>query len=168
MYLAACFYDRESSISALRDLQSHGIPASNLDVFSDQPLEISQSVLRRPSHMSLAVVMGAIGLCVLTIGFVYFTQHNYKLVTGGMPIFSFWATGVIFYELTMLGAIVTTFVWFLLESGLVRRRQGAPMPEIGTGEICLRVRCQSEQAEASRRVLESAGAHDIRTIGDSL
>ena len=45
----------------------------------------------------------------LATAFVYWAQNNYKLVTGGMPIFSFWATGVITYEMTMLGAIITTF-----------------------------------------------------------
>ena len=72
--------------------------------------------------MSLGAVSGAVLLGLLTIGFVSYTQHNYPLVTGGMPIFSFWATGAVFYELTMLGAILTTFVWFLWESGVLRRQ----------------------------------------------
>ena len=61
-----------------------------------------------------------------------------------MPIFSFWATGVITYEMTMLGAIVATFAWFLWESGLVARRdRSAPVPQVDPGSICLRVRCQA-------------------------
>ncbi len=39
-----------------------------------------------------------------------------------MPIFSFWGTGVITYETTMLGAVLATFGWFLWESGLIRKR----------------------------------------------
>ena len=72
--------------------------------------------------MSVAVVTGAnVTAFLLIVGFVYFTQYNYPLITGGMPIFSFWATGVVFYEMTMFGAIVTTLFWFIRESGLLRR-----------------------------------------------
>ncbi|HSU57909.1 MAG TPA: quinol:electron acceptor oxidoreductase subunit ActD, partial [Bryobacteraceae bacterium] len=118
MYLKGDFQERGSVIEALRALQADGFRAADLDVFSAEPLELPHGVLDRRSHMSLTVVTGAVTLCLLTIGFVYFTQYNYPLTTGGMPIFSFWATGVIFYELTMLGGIVTTLACFLWESGM--------------------------------------------------
>ena len=84
-----------------------------------------------------------------------------------MPIFSFWATGVVFYELTMFGAILTTFFWFLRESGLLRRGRRPPAPSVEPGIICVRVECSPDQADAARRSLESAGAENVRTIGDS-
>src|SRR5690349_10776193 len=117
--------------------------------------------------MSLAAVIGAITSCLLTIGFVYFTQYNYPIVTGGMPIFSFWPTGVIFYELTMFGAIVTTFFWFLRESGLLRRNRRAPAPGVEPGIISLRIDCRSNREDTIRQSLESAGAKDIRALGDA-
>jgi hypothetical protein len=110
--------------------------------------------------MSLTVVTGAITTCLLVVGFVYFTQHNYPLVTGGMPLFSFWATGVIFYELTMLGAILTTLICFLWESGLLRRAR-RPVPEIDAGMICIRVHCRPEQIDEVRRSFERAGATNV-------
>ena len=106
MYLRGDFLDKTPVIQALRQLRTSGFPAGDIDVFSDEPVEFPRDALHRSSHMSLSVVIGAITVCLLVIGFVYFTQHNYPLVTGGMPLFSFWATGVIFYELTMLGAIL--------------------------------------------------------------
>jgi Protein of unknown function (DUF3341) len=116
--------------------------------------------------MSLGVVAGAITFCLLAIGFVYFTQYNYPLITGGMPLFSFWATGVIFYEMTMLGAILTTFIWFLAESGLLRRNRKAPVPAVEPGMICVRLRCQPDQVDAAGGYLERAGATNVRKIGD--
>ena len=121
MFFAGDFHHRESAVRALLDLKANGFTPSDIDVFSDEPIEFPRDVLDRPSRMSLVVVMGAIISCLLIIGFVYFTQYNYPIITGGMPIFSFWATGVVFYELTMFGAILTTFFWFLRESGLLRR-----------------------------------------------
>ncbi|MBV8808733.1 MAG: DUF3341 domain-containing protein [Acidobacteriaceae bacterium] len=168
MFLAADFLDRETALRALVDLKANGFTPTDLAVFSDEPIELPRSVLHRPSHMSLAAVTGAITSGLLTIGFVYFTQYNYPIVTGGMPTFSFWATGVIFYELTMFGAIVTTFYWFLRESGLMRRRRHrAPAPVVEPGVISLRIECPSDRADAARHSLESTGAVNVRTIGDA-
>lgn len=168
MFFAGNFLGRDAAVRALIDLKARGFTPDNIALFSDEPIEVPRGVLDRNSHMSLAAVIGAITSFVLVVGFVYYTQHDYPIVTGGMPIFSFWATGVVFYELTMLGAIVTTFFWFLRESGLlsgVRRR--APAPRVEPGVICLRVECKPDQADAIRHSLRAAGAEDVRVIGDA-
>ncbi len=167
MFLAGDFLDRDGAVSALRDLKTNGFTVADLAVFSDEPLEFPRGVLDRSSRMSLAAVTGAITSCLLIIGFVYFTQYNYPVVTGGMPIFSFWATGVIFYELTMFGAIVATFFWFLRESGLLRRGRRAPAPVVEPGVISVRIECRPDREDAARHSLESAGAGNIRAIGDA-
>jgi len=166
VYLTGDFHDKQSIILVIRDLKANGFGSEDLDIFSDEPVELPRGVLDRPSHMSLAVVTGAITLCLLVILFVYFTQYNYPLITGGMPLFSFWATGVVFYELTMFGAIVTTFFWFLSESKIMRRARRPVAPEVEPDVISLRVRCSLDQAETARRRLESAGADNVRTTGD--
>jgi len=166
VYLKGNFQDRGSAIRALRELQAGGFPAAALDVFSDEPLELPRGVLDRRSHMSLTVVTGAVTLCLLTIGFVYFTQYNYPLTTGGMPIFSFWATGVIFYELTMLGGIVTTLACFLWESGLLRRNRRIPVPVVAPGIISIRVHCREDQSDEAGGCLDRAGASDVGRMGE--
>jgi hypothetical protein len=40
MYLSSEFQDRESIIRALRDLRANGVGPDDLDVFSDEPLEL--------------------------------------------------------------------------------------------------------------------------------
>src|SRR5260370_36115989 len=118
--------------------------------------------------MSLASVLGAIVFGLLATAFVSWTQHNVKLVTGGMPVFSFWATGVITFEMAMLGAIVATFAWFLWESGLVRRRDpGAPVPRVDPGALCLRVHCGEVDAIRASETMRRAGAIDIQRRGQS-
>jgi len=158
VYLNGDFRDRQSTTQALLDLKAIGFSADNIEVFSEEPLEMPAHILERSSHMSLGAVSIAVIGCLLVIGFVYFTQYNYPLVTGGMPLFSFWATGVVFYELTMFSAIATTFFWFLLESGLLSRRRRSSVPELGGSAIRIRVRCQPDEAETGIRCLESAGA----------
>src|SRR5579883_685098 len=147
MFISAAFRRREQVVAALADLAENGVPRERLDLYSDEPVELPPGALPRRSYMSLGAVSGAVLLGLLTIGFVYFTQYNYPLVTGGMPIFSFWATGVIFYELTMLGAILTTFCWFLWESGVLRRKRRGPVPQLKDGAISLRVECAPDQRD---------------------
>ena len=153
MHLNIPFENRDALIQALSRLKQHGVRSENVDVFSDMPLEIPKSVLDRRSHMSLAVVTGAATFFLLACGFVYFTQRNYPLITGGMPIFSFWATGVVFYELTMLGAIITSFVWFLRESGLFKR-SSLPAPAYEPGTICLRVQFEPANEDSIKALLQ--------------
>jgi hypothetical protein len=166
-YLIGEFRETDAIARVLRSLQTAGISAADLDLFSQQPIELPRGLLDRPSRMSRISVVGAVAFGALATAFIYYTQHNYKLITGGMPLFSLWATGVITYEMTMLGAILATFAWFLRESGLAGKRDpSAPLPVIDPGSICLRVRCRAEQVAHARETLRLAGAIQIKQSGE--
>lgn len=168
MYLIGEFREKDAAASAIRALRSSGIESGALDLFSEEPVEFPRGVLDRPSRMSLVSVTGAILLGGLATAFVWWTQHNYGLVTGGMPLFSFWATGVITYEMTMLGAILATFGWFLWESGLLRKQNPEePVPQVDPGAICLRVRCRGNEAAQAIDTMRRAGAVDVQRKGDA-
>jgi hypothetical protein len=168
VYLIGEFREKDAAAAAIRSLRAGGIPPADLDVFSEEPVEFARGVLDRRSSMSLVSVAGAILFGVLATAFIWWTQHNYQIVTGGMPIFSFWATGVITYEMTMLGAIVATFGWFLWESGLIRKRDGtAPIPEVDPGAMCLRVRCGGSQAAQAMDAMRRAGAVEVQKRGEA-
>lgn len=161
-YLIGEFRQKEAAVAAIRGLRSGGIGPSDLDLFSEEPIGLPHGLLDRPSHMSLVAVLGAITLGSLATLFVRYAQHDYSLITGGMPIFSFWATGVITYEMTMLGSIVATFSWFLWESGLIRKRdKRAPVPRVDPGSMCLRVRCAPEQVDRAIEIMGDAGASHV-------
>jgi hypothetical protein len=166
LFLTGEFREKERVADAIRQLRAAGIDPGSLDLFSAEPVELARGVLDRPSRMSLAAVSSAVAFGLLATVFIGYTQHNYKLVTGGMPLFSFWATGIITYEMTMLGAILATFAWFLKESGLVRRRdKHAPAPHVYPGVICLRVRCRAEQVAMAIEALRRHGAVEIERSG---
>jgi len=166
LYLIGEFRQRAAAAAAIRGLREGGISPADLDLFSEEPVELPRGVLDRPSRMSFVSVAGAIALGGLATAFVSYAQHNYPLITGGMPIFSFWATGVITYELTMLGAMVATFGWFLWESGLLRRRdKSAPVPTVDPGSMRLRVRCSAAQAAKAGEIMKGAGAIQVERRG---
>jgi hypothetical protein len=165
MFLTGEFREKEQVVDAIRQLRASGIEPGALDLFSAEPVELARGILDRPSHMSLAAVLAAVTFGLVATLFIRYTQNDYRLNTGGMPTFSFWATGVITYEMTMLGAILATFAWFLWESGLLRKRDDAPVPRVDPGVICLRVRCQAEQVARAMDALRRHGAVQIERQG---
>ena len=162
MYLIAEFQDRPKLENAILALKAAGIGSADMDLFSEEPVELRRGILDRSSRMSLVAVLGAIVVGGSATAGVYAAQHNYALVTGGMPIFSFWGTGVITYETTLLGAVLATFGWFLWESGLLRGRdKTAPVPLVPPWGMCLRVRCSDTHVARALQILDVAGAIGI-------
>lgn len=167
IYLTAEFRDRAAAAEAIRLLRENGIAPADLDVFSEEPVEFPRGVLDRSSRISLVSVLGGILFGVLATAFIFWTQHDYPLITGGMPLSSFWATGVITFEMTMLGASLAAFVWFLRESGLIGRRdRSAPVPHVDPGSLCLRVRCPAEKAGWASESLRRTGAIGFGAKGE--
>jgi hypothetical protein len=160
MYLIAEFQDQRKLEGAIHALKAEGLGVPDMDLFSEEPVEFRRGILDRPSRMSLVAVLGAIVAGGIANTGVYAAQHNYALLTGGMPIFSFWGSGVITYETTMMGAVLSTFGWFLWESRLLYKRdKSAPVPLVPPGSMCLRIRCADSPIRGrAERILDHAGA----------
>jgi hypothetical protein len=93
---------------------------------------------------------------------MYYTQHDYPVVTGGMPLFSPWANGVVTFEMTMAGAMAGVILAFLWESGLLRRHRPEP-PQLKDGSVFVRLRCPAELATTATERLSRTGAIAIAT-----
>jgi hypothetical protein len=168
MYLLADFRDKNAVAEAIRQLRGQGASDADLDVFSEEPVEFRRGVLDRPSRMSFVAVVAAVAFGLGSTGFIDWAQHNYRLITGGMPVFSLWATGVITFEMTMLGAILGTFGWFLWESGLLRGRdKSAPVPMVEPGLFCLRVCCTDSAAADYTNTVRRTGAIAVAERGEA-
>jgi Alternative complex III, ActD subunit len=87
VYLMADFREQSKLEAAILALKAAGIDADDMDVFSEEPVEFRRGILDRPSRMSLVAVLGAITTGGLATAGVYAAQHNYRLITGGMPVF---------------------------------------------------------------------------------
>lgn len=162
MFLTAEFADAESVARAIAALRALGFARDAFDVFSTEPVEIRDGLLHRKSRMSLVAVLSAVSFFLLTVLFVRYAEYDYPVVTGGMPLFSWWANGVIFYEFTMFGAITATLVMFLVESGLLNR--SAPAPVLVSGCILLRISCEAGRAATTTELLQQAGASNIAEL----
>jgi hypothetical protein len=95
-----------------------------------------------------AIIGGISGFLLASL-----TQKSYAVHTGGMQVVTLWTDGIITYELTMLGAILTTGLVFLV-TGVIRGRGQAPYePEVSEGKVLVGV--ASAPASLRNKLIES-------------
>ncbi len=150
---------------AFTALRRAGVAEADITVISSEPFEAFEFSHRDKSMIlfRLAGLGGAVGL----IGGVLLTsgiERAWPLVTGGMPIVAWWPNIVITFELTMLGAILTTSVSLLVTARLPTRKRSLYDPEISDGKILVGVPLTADRApDTIRRALDSGGALAVKT-----
>lgn len=166
------FPDSDSARRAMTTLRAESsrlrIKPHAIEVMSCEPLEdeaFGWEEQRTP--MPWLAVLGALvgGSC--GYGLASFTQRTYPLPTGGMPIVAMWPTGIVMYELTMLGAIVTTIVTFLIAAGLPNFRERLYDPEVTNGKILVGVSNPDADSRAELKRLLQDGADQVKEYSSS-
>lgn len=114
------FDTRAEAVAALRELQREGVPSSSITVMSSEPLHLETSDTPKTRIAGFAIAGGLLG-AAFAILLTVWTSRRVGLVTGGMPIVSPWAFGIIVFELAALGAILSTLGRMIYEAGLARR-----------------------------------------------
>ena len=145
-YLHAEYRRSEDAAASIELLREAGIARNALELYSRRPLEAHPPVLPRRSRMSLGAVAAAVASGSLATALMFWVQREYPLVTGGMPITSGWATGVVTFETTMAGAVIGILAMLLLEAGLPGSRRRVPLPDLPDEGIVLQVRCDGNSA----------------------
>jgi hypothetical protein len=115
------FDTRREAVAALHELEREGVPSSSITVMSSEPLHLEAlhpPKTRIAGYSIAGGLLGAAFAIVLTV----LTSRRVGLVTGGMPIVSPWAFGIVVFELTALGAILAALGRMILEARLLRRR----------------------------------------------
>ena len=133
------FDTRAEAVVVLRELQREGVPSSSITVMSSEPLHLETNDAPKTRISGYAIAGGLLG-AVFAIALTVVTSRRVGLVTGGMPIVSPWAFGIIVFELTALGAILATLGRMIFEARLGRRRPPADYDEaVADGRIVLSV-----------------------------
>ena len=164
MKLKAEFTDAEAVETVIRALKRDGGTPEQIELFSSRPVEFKSGVLVRPSRMSLFAVVGAILNGSLATTFMYYTQLDYPLVTGGMPLTSGWATGVITFEMAMVGAIAGIMVALLREGRIFRQSKEAPK-QMQEGTVYLLVDCAESAAQRTKEIVQQNGGYIVANWG---
>src|SRR6185369_14872745 len=114
------FDTRHDAILALHELEREGVPSSSITVMSSESLHLETSDAPKSRIAGFAIAGGVLG-AAFAIVLTVWTSGRVGLVTGGMPIVSPWAFGIIVFELAALGAILVTLGRMIFEARLVRR-----------------------------------------------
>ncbi len=147
---------------AYTGLKRAGISPRDIAVVSAEPFEAFEFSHRDHSFVlfRLALLGGLLGFAS-AVALVRGTELAWPLVTGGMPIVAWYPNLVIIFEMTMLGAIITTVVSLLITSKLPRFRKSLYDPAVADGKILVGV---PNASDAVRDTLNSAGAGVVKTI----
>jgi len=150
------FNTRHEAIAALDDLKREGVPDSSITVMSSEPLHLETEAEPKSRIAGFAIAGGLVGAACAVL-LTVLTSRRVDLVTGGMPIVTPWAFGIIVFELTALGAILATLGRMIYEARLARRGALDDYDEaVSEGRMVLSVHCEDAALkEAAERALGS-------------
>ncbi len=160
--------DADIDSSRLR-LEGAGIFQEQITLLSPIPLAAPKTQAT-PPFWPYGITIGA-GLVGIGIGLFFSagTAVLYPLVTGGKPIVAAPVVGIISYETMMLMAVVVTFVTMIVRIRRARDLTVDREARIDDGRLALSVRDIHDDQEATvRKILEEAGAQDIRSVSADL
>lgn len=163
------FPDPESAERGMNALNRAGIGPNRIIVMSAEPFDgYSFTETDHATPMPwIATAGGAVG-GILGYLLARLTQvaYPFPLLTGGMPLVAPWPTGIVTYECTMLGAVLTTIVALLISTKLPNWKPKLYEPEVSHGKILIGAleASDSVRAELENR-LRGAGAVKVKVTG---
>ena len=159
-------YDKpDAAQRAYTGLKRAGIAPRDITVVSGEPFEAFEFSHRDHSMIlfRLAQMGGVIGF-VLAVLLVRGTEMAWPMDTGGMPVVAWWPNLVIVFEMTMLGAIVTTVISLLITASLPNIKGALYDPAVSDGKILVGVPLSAPGgADAIRAAFTASGALAIKT-----
>lgn len=146
---------------AYSGLKRAGVNERDITVVSAEPFEAFEFSHRDHSMIlfRLALVGGIIGF-LAAVALVRGTEMAWPIITGGMPIVSWYPNLVIIFEMTMLGAIVTTVISLLVAAKLPTFGKTLYDPAVSDGKILV----GAPASDAIRDMLTQSGAVAVKTI----
>jgi hypothetical protein len=161
--LYGLYPDPDSAQRAVDLLRDANVEDRSIVVLSSEPFDEYELGRRdRKTIIPWLAALGGLVGGVSAFAFVAFTQRAYPLPTGGMPMVSLWPNGIITYEFTMLGAILTTLITLIISARSPRESARLYDPEVSNGKILIGVVNPLEASWVEvEEALRSAGAPSV-------
>jgi hypothetical protein len=136
----ALYDDGRAADRAVRSLRAAGVSDGDITVITPEPMEEREfSEIGRESPLWYVASAGGLLGFALGTWLTRFTELSWPILTGNMPIVSWWPNLIVMFELTMLGAILATVATMIATGGLFRRRPALYDPEVMDGKILVGV-----------------------------
>ena len=149
----------EAAERAVDQLLAAGVQEEDITVFSSQPFE-QYRFGQKDSETSIqwVAVLGGVAGFVATVSIIALVQLAWPLRTGGMPFTPFLPNLIPIFEMTMLGAVLSTIVALCVTARLPSRLPNLYDPAVSDGKILIGVAAPAAaQLEDIEQALEGNG-----------
>jgi hypothetical protein len=158
--------DGQAAQQAVNRLRAAGVADREITICSSQPMEQFEFGLRDgKTWMWWIACGGALTGLSAAVGLSWLTETSWPIDVGGLPIVAWWPNLIIMFELTMLGAILSTVATLVITARLGR---GGRLydPEVSDGKILVGVERPAPEAARDLETALTAPGGEIRRIGD--
>jgi len=156
----------DSAQRAVNSLRAAGYNDRDITVISAAPMEEYEfSHIGRETYLWYIASGGGLFGLLFGTWLTQFTETDWPIVVGNMPIVAWYPNLIVIFELTMLFAILSTVIALIITAGLGRRMPKLYDPEVSNGKILVGVAAPEEAkaAEIERALLAAPGA-ELKTM----
>lgn len=163
--LLALFEDMDPAANAIETLHEMGISDDDITVISGVP--VAAKILGRPhpwTNVSRLALGGAVAGFCFGLFLNYGTPLLYPVPVGGQYITPIPPGMILIFEMTMLFALLSTFLGVFLDSYFPNYRPMEYVPEISDGKIGVFFKYPSGEEEKFVDALSTLGAESVRPV----
>jgi hypothetical protein len=163
--LLALFEDIDPAANAIEKLHEMGVTNDRIDVITGVP--ISHKMLGRPhpwTNVSRLALGGAVAGFLFGLFLNFGTPSLYSIRVGGQALFPIPPGLIIIFEMTMLFALLATFLGVFLDSYFPNYRRMEYVPEISDGKIGIFFDITQEEQQKYEEALSQLGAESVRPV----
>lgn len=160
--LLALFADIDPAADAIEKLHEMGVTNDRMEIISGVP--INPKMLGRPhpwTNVPRLALGGAIGGALFGLFLNFGTPNLYSLNVGGQALTPIPPGLIIFFEMTMLFALLATFLGVFLDSYFPNYSPLEYVPQISDGKIGIFFRVPPEDQQKITDALTQMGAESV-------
>ena len=161
--LLALFEDIDPAANAIEKLHELGVTDDQINVISGVP--VMERMLGRPpqwTNVGRLALGGAVAGFLFGAFLNFGTPKLYTVYVGGQSIFPIPPGMILLFEMTMLFALLSTFLGVFLESYFPNYRPLEYVPEISDGKIAVFFKCPQDEQEKFTDALNQLGAESVK------
>ena len=163
--LLALFEDIDPAADAVEKLHELGVPDENINIISGVP--IAHKMLGRPhphTNVSRLALGGAAAGFLFGLFLNFGTPNLYYVPVGGQYITPIPPGLIIVFEMTMLFALLATFLGVFLDSSFPNYRPMEYVPQISDGKIGVFFKVPEGEQNKFVDALGALGAESVKPV----
>ena len=160
----ALYSTGDAAQRAVNSLRAAGYDEHDITVITAAPMEEYEfsHIGRHSFQWYIAAGGGLLGMAFGT-WLTTFAEKDWPIIVGNMPIVAWFPNLIVIFELTMLGAVLSTVITLIVTAKLGRRRPALYDPEVTSGQILVGVETPKAEADVARILGAVSGAR-VRTV----